>query len=302
VRAVFIGGCPRSGTTLLGTLLAAFLDCTVTPESQFKNEWFRYGKGRDPWEFVVDHPRFKVWKVPAPPPPSPPAEDIGRAVAHAVAAYAGATGQDPNAPWIDHTPSNLRFAATFARIPGWEIRFVHIVRDGRAVAASVMPLDWGPNTSIAAGRFWASETGVALGAEQRYPDRVLRVRYEDLLGDTEGTIEAIAGFAGLKPRPGGPDFDTVRMPDYYTQSYHRLVHQGVDKERSEAWRSKLRPRDVELIEFSCGELLDFLGYASDYGVAARPPHLVERARLGLRETWLETSHAFTWVRNLRRGG
>lgn len=301
MKAVFVGGCPRSGTTLLGTLLATYLRCSVTPESQFKNEWFRYGRGSDPWAFVSSHPRYGIWGI-HPPAPDPRPADIGDAVAYAVAAYARATDQDPDAPWIDHTPSNLRYARTFSTIPGWEVSFVHIVRDGRAVAASVMPLDWGPNTALAAGRFWAAEVGVALAAEDYLGERVLRVRFEDLLEDPDATVARIAAFAGLDARPGGPDPGRVRMPAYYTDTYHRLLHGGISRERRDAWRARLRPREVELVEFASAELLDLLGYASEHGCGARPPRLSERLTLGLRETLLEGAHSLAWVRRLRRAG
>lgn len=300
MKAVFVGGCPRSGTTLVGTLLAAYLDCTVTPESQFKNEWFRYrDEATDPWDFVTAHPRFKLWDIDVADVPDPRPSDIGAAVELAVGAYANKTGQSATSPWIDHTPSNLRFAATFDEIERWDLRYVHIVRDGRAIANSIMPLDWGPNTAMAAGRYWAAEIGAALAAETRFPDRTMRVRYEDLLVSTDDTIAGIADFTGLSPRPGGPDLDTVHMPDYYTKNYHRLLHGGVDQTRSAAWRKELAPRQIELFEFASGELLDLLGYDSDYGVAAKPPRLAERARLGLSETMRESTHAFTWVRKLR---
>ena len=34
-KVVFIGGCSRSGTTLLGSLLGSPSNCVTTPESQF---------------------------------------------------------------------------------------------------------------------------------------------------------------------------------------------------------------------------------------------------------------------------
>jgi hypothetical protein len=165
-----------------------------------------------------------------------------------------------------------------------------------------MPLDWGPNTSLAAGRYWAGEVGAALGTETRYADKVLRVRYEDLLASPETITDRVASFAGLEKRAEGPDFETVRMPDYYTDNYHQLLKGGVDTSRSEAWRDRLSARDIELFEFASGELLDMLGYKSDFGVKARPPRLIERARLGFTDTMRETMHAFTWVRKLRRSG
>jgi Sulfotransferase family len=70
------------------------------------------------------------------------------------------TGKEEADWWVDHTPTNLRFARL---LTAWfpEARFIHIVRDpGRA--ASVMPLNWGPNTITEAALFWKRRMALAL--------------------------------------------------------------------------------------------------------------------------------------------
>ena len=69
-RQIFIGGCSRSGTTLLGSMLGAHSDCITTPESHFKTSVLR---GRSADIFNLDSKealskisrqwRFKVWDV-----------------------------------------------------------------------------------------------------------------------------------------------------------------------------------------------------------------------------------------------
>src|SRR5690606_9333198 len=99
---------------------------------------------------------------------------------------------------VDHTPNNLRFAATLHL---WfpEAKFIHLVRDGRAVAASVIPLDWGPNTVIRAASWWAERVAHGLAAESFFgPEKILRIYYEELVTYPRKTMEKVSDFLGIE--------------------------------------------------------------------------------------------------------
>lgn len=58
------------------------------------------------------------------------------------------------------------------------------------------------NAVLALARFWADNTAETLAAEERFGDRCLRVRYEDLATDPEGTAAGIFAFLEAAPAPG----------------------------------------------------------------------------------------------------
>src|SRR4030042_6706340 len=68
---VFIGGHPRSGTTLLGDLVGSHSDCICTPESQFKVSVYRrlnlHGNAApdlgEATEMIKKHWRFRIWAL-----------------------------------------------------------------------------------------------------------------------------------------------------------------------------------------------------------------------------------------------
>jgi hypothetical protein len=69
MQPVFIGGCGRSGTTLLGAMLGTHSKCIVTPESKFNYEAIKASmreKGQvDPvqaYEKIINH-WSKIWKI-----------------------------------------------------------------------------------------------------------------------------------------------------------------------------------------------------------------------------------------------
>lgn len=96
-----------------------------------------------------------------------------------------------------------------ARYTGADVRVIHLVRDGRAVAWSSMKGPGSPErpevqlprplVGIRAGLAWsvANLTSEWI-ARHLDPERVLRVRYEDLATDTGSQLRRIGAFAGLE--------------------------------------------------------------------------------------------------------
>jgi len=58
------------------------------------------------------------------------------------------------------------------------------------------------NAVLSLARFWVENTTDILAAEERFPDQCIRVRYEDLVTDTEETVAKIFTFLGAYPYPG----------------------------------------------------------------------------------------------------
>jgi hypothetical protein len=182
--------------------------------------------------------------------------------------------------WIDHTPSNTRYGKILAT---WfpQARFIHIVRDGRAVAASVIPLDFGPDTILDAAYFWIERVSYGLMAELFFgPARAIRVRYEDLLADPSGTLRRLCEWLGIGYEAGMEQRRGFAVPEY-TQAQHALVEQSIDVSRTSAWQERLTPRQVEIFEFIVGEMLEYLGYSRVTGFKARKARKIERLKMRL---------------------
>ena len=58
------------------------------------------------------------------------------------------------------------------------------------------------NAVLALARFWADNAAATLAAEERFPDRAIRVRYEDLVKDPEGIADEVFRFLGAASVPG----------------------------------------------------------------------------------------------------
>lgn len=292
MRPVFIGGCARSGTTMLGSILGAHPACVCVPESQFASdllrEHVRGGPDLDLTETVErlrEHFRFRLWELSI----DWDAEVCSDCVSSypdlmefLVRRYADEHDRESAAIWVDHTPSNTRYATTLLDVfPG--ARFIHIVRDGRAVSASILPLDWGPNAVAAAAPWWAEHVGYGLAAEASLGRaRVLRLRYEDIVLRPHETIWGIADFLGLDFDPGMVEAGGFTRP-VFTRKEHALVGRPPDRSRVEAWKASLTDREVEIFEHITVDLLSHLGYEPRFGAGAMPPSSRERLEFAIND-------------------
>ncbi|MBI1737099.1 MAG: sulfotransferase [Candidatus Rokubacteria bacterium] len=267
-RPVFVVGCPRSGTRLLATILGAHSRGIAVPDSRFITE--ALAAVADPASSrarVLADPRLGTFGIDV----DAVRRDLATADgSHAdlwrllVRRYAEATGCPAARVWIDPTPVHARHATMLVDLFP-RARFVHLVRDGRAVAASVMPLSWGPNTAMRAARWWSEHLAFGLGLELWGGPRVMRVRYEDALANPHRTIPAVSAFAGLEYEPAMLAGATAPQRD-----------------RGDAWEERLSARDVEIFESAAGDLLRYLGYPMRFAGHARPPSAGERAAAAVR--------------------
>jgi hypothetical protein len=153
-----------------------------------------------------------------------------------------------------------RLAAIFP-----EARFVHVLRDGRAVVGSRVrgpgqgsPGDGAPAPSPAeAAARWADEVRVGRRQAVFHASRVLEVRYEDLVQRPESELRRVLGFLAepwdpsIVPRvaahPPRPPEGASGPPVVYTSSVDR-------------WRRDLDPNELDQAQTAAGGLLEALGY------------------------------------------
>lgn len=297
MRPIFIGGCPRSGTTLLGALLGAHSRCVCVPEMPFKFDllygldWDNEQITRRETSKLIEHlGSFRMWGIPA----DVPAERSGgngdglgylEAIEDLVRRYAAAVDRQEADVWVEHIPHNIRYAkALFAHFP--DAAIIHLVRDGRGVAASLLPVGWGAGSELAAASYWAEHLAYGFAAERDAPERVHRVYYEELLRDPHGVLAGVCRFAGLEVEEQLGAETRFPIPRD-TLGQHALVARPPDPSRADSWKTELTRRQIETFEYQAGELLEHLGYKLEFGGRATPPSMRQRAQLEVRELMWE---------------
>jgi len=288
MRPILIGGCERSGTTLLGSILGASPAAVTIPESRFRYNALidaarsdRFLSGGDLLHLMTEDSLFKLWPIPPPAAITEPT-NFRNAVEEIIRSYAQQHEQAAAEVWIDHTPINVRYALQMAEhFP--EAKYLHLIRDGRAVSASILDLDWGPNTIPRAARHWIDRIAQGLALEtSSIGCRVMRVHYEDLVSDTERTLRLLCDFCEIEFHPQMLAGGRFAVPPHMKKQ-NQLVGGVVEVRRAYGSRNRLSAREIEIFESVAGELLQYLGYQPMYQLSARPVTDAETRRYAVIE-------------------
>jgi hypothetical protein len=149
-------------------------------------------------------------------------------------------------------------AVFMRRIPSFDMRVLHLVRDGRAVTWSNMK-NLGVGVEAAADS-WVGDNRAAEQARRYFPkDRWMTLRYEDLCADPAGTLSRIYTFAGLPAGNGVPEF---RTGEHHVIGNRMRLSSTSEIRIDDRWKTALKPEQMAVAESRVGELNRSYGYGS----------------------------------------
>ncbi|HET9733594.1 MAG TPA: sulfotransferase [Acidimicrobiales bacterium] len=197
---VFVVGAPRSGTTWIQNMLGSHPSICAPPEIGLFHTYLSPLDSRWSHETAAQRrPNARRRGLPA---VLARQEFVDLLRQVAVGVYESARRCKPAASvLIDKEPTNTPHMQLIAEIFP-EARFVHLLRDGRDVAASLVAAhegwahDWAPGNVADAARCWKDHVGWARdGRRTGLP--FLEVRYEDLLASPVESLLALFDFLGV---------------------------------------------------------------------------------------------------------
>jgi hypothetical protein len=273
-RPVIIGGCPRSGTTLLRTMLHCHPEIAIPRETRFVLEAWRRRRRFGDLSREANRRRLACWifkreksqadRLELDPDEaierllaSPPT--LGSMLATCFVMFAERQGKPR---WGDKRPA---YAARMAAI--WDLfpnaQFIHVVRDPRACVVSLRKLGWYDGQIAPAVELWERSINSANSWRPRLAaDQLLEVRYEDLVPNPRETLTRVATFAGL-----AADEDAMRqMLSYHeleetrSQRYHANLSRPLDPARISGWTADLEKPEIAFVEEAAGPFMRQWGY------------------------------------------
>jgi hypothetical protein len=265
----FIGGAPRSGGTLLASILCA--DKTVNPllrETHYLREQVQlykrcktYFKENERRNYFADE------------------EDLRSFTRQWVLALLDKI-RDRYKP-IEHLvlksfPMTFEFPELYELLP--EAYFLVTLRDPRDGIASQVEVGekqakagqnvrFPRDTHRLACEYQAIYSSCVNTRDAAFKSRILYVKYEDLVGDTEKALARIRDFTGLSLagfdsskdwQSSQRDFrNGVELTDPYTS---QLYGQGISKQRIHRFKEVLTPGEIKLIERGAASYFQHFGY------------------------------------------
>lgn len=208
MKRLFLVGCPRSGTTLLQSLLGSHPEIASFPESHFFNHLFAHSEPKRRRLGLVSRrakpsllkflkesgcddyrlPAFIFW-------PSQLTREFSKVLDQLAA-------QQEKTIWIEKTPTHLYHLDYIAQYIK-QSKFIHIIRKGEDTVASLYdvrkkyPKQWAnepASVELSVDR-WINDVSISL----QYADMPnhLLVSYEDLVADTQLMLAQICQFVGV---------------------------------------------------------------------------------------------------------
>lgn len=289
-QPIFIGGCDRSGTTLLASLIGGDPETICLPESCFIGQFLPDYDPIESWEAqellerIRNHIDFSAWRehgctgdIGSIAANIPYSELIGELAIH----YAEHVQKGPVRRFIDHSPENvLHFSALTQRFPN--AKLIHVVRDGRATAASILPLDWGPNDVRTAAYHWVKYVGAGLAAQHILGrERCMTVWYEELVSKPVDVMRSVAAFADVPNSGQLHNGRGYRVPTA-DRAHLTMLGRPPEPSRIDRWKLLLTSRDIQLFEHYTKDFLASLGYTPVCDEGTKPPRVGEEIRMNVR--------------------
>jgi hypothetical protein len=313
---IFIVGAPRSGTSLLRNLLYSHPELFFRSETQFIPGFYRaYGNPRSRSQALklakkmVKNEWIARWE-----------EDIDVEEMAEQDSYAGVVDnmflqlarREGKHVWGDKTPHYVLDIDILREIFP-DARFIHIVRDGRDACLSMLKANFGPRTIYCAAMYWKKCVEAGLQSENSVPaDRLMNIRYEDLLLDTEKGMRQICDFLDLPFDPA------VCIPTPVGFRYRKPMFRKVAKsygttdrivpKNTQKWKEKMNHTNQVVFESVAGDLLDHLGYETrglkrrlssaevlKYRMREFRGRFIMHLLNGQKHMWLRTELQMRWV-------
>ncbi len=267
----FIVGCPRSGTTLLSEILHGHSAIAVTPETHFVPRFHRQiqeaakstcpARWRTALESLTSQPCCSKMGI-------DPQKFISES--KKIARNPGALfrlllemyGQKQNVGMvIEKTPRHLRFLPLLRQ---WfpRARFIHIIRDPRAVANSWKKVPWSSGSLLWDTHTWASMVRFARKFQMRFPRAIHLLHYEDLVKNPRQALNGLCHFLGLPFEPSmlevrkhqGATFDAVEEP------WKRTALMPLSTAPANRWKQELTGPEILAIETVAWRMMSAHGY------------------------------------------
>lgn len=274
----FIVGAPRTGTTLLRRILTANAVVAIPSESLFIAEYLRAEQVplAERTRLFLRDPDLEAWGASWPADVFDGLSSMADVVRRAHEVFAE---QNNARVWGQKTPRLVRQWETLGeRFPN--ARFIHAVREPRAVVASLKRSKAHQLNVLVGSRRWRDDTRRGLQMEAGLGERVFQCRYEELVGAPEAVVQRICDFLELTYEPAMLEVPEQKLTLHESEDragHHVRVAEPISAASGERWKKDLSANEQRVVVAVTHEVARDAGYALPNAAAVTR---AERLRFG----------------------
>jgi hypothetical protein len=234
---IVVGGCHRSGTSLVRRMLDAHPRIHCGPEMPFFRDF--HGDYRDD---PLRHLRF--FSAARSLLGNDEMLDVAGAALVDLHARAAARAGKPR--WADKAPENVLYTRDWERLLSGRWLLVHVVRNPLDTLASIAERPFRltlPGDLDGRIQNWLDYTGAGMEFVARHPERGRTVVYEELTADPERVLGELMEWAGERADPAQLDFNSSPH-DTGLEDPKVAATSAVHADSVGRWRSELAPADA----------------------------------------------------------
>ncbi len=134
-----------------------------------------------------------------------------------------------------------------------------LVRDARDNILSCQRVSFDFNNPIVLAERWRYFNKEVLAAHKRHPKQTILVRFEEILGQPEQTLQKICTHLGLRFEPAMLEF-YKKEESLKLESWKNFYSRPLEKSKISKWKEKMPVEEVKYAELINKKLLKQLGY------------------------------------------
>ena len=288
LQPFFIFGSPRSGTSLLSRMIDSHEQLVVPNESlifkMFSSSLGNYGdlnKLFNQQELLKDILATRVIQYWSPCPRFDEVAPLIKQPGFAGVIEALICSRAPEKKllaWGEKSPGHVFYWKEIKQTyPNAKV--VHIIRDGRDVASSIINARMGPKTYFAAAKMWCDYLdGVAEIKQDCSEEDYIEIRYEDLLSEPEENLQKICTTLGVEYSEKMLKF-FEKNASYQTDATNlENLNKPLIASNKEKWRKNLSDSDLQEFETVAGQHLSAYGFEPANKLGAMPTYKLNFVR------------------------
>lgn len=283
----FIVGRGRSGTSLLQTILNQNHQIAIAPEAQFiMYLWKRYhNKGKldisAKENFIKDlwkEKRLQNWNLDAEALETfilnlaPEKSTFPELCKQVYIQYAKSLNKKKGFICGDKNPHYALFINRLMVVYP-KAKFIYLIRDPRPNILSYQNVDFDLQSLPALAKRWNLYNKAVLKQAEKFSEKFLCVKFEDLLQSPKEELQKICQFLGVSYHPEMLEF--YKKEQEWKTSFRRNLSTPLDPSKIDSWRKKMTREDATKVETICAQLMDRFKYPKS--------KVKHRSKLGIRD-------------------